>query len=255
MFTPKDIDEVHVSVTFTWDMKRAEWLRRQWEGFAAKVLIGGPAYGDPGNGFVPGRYLKTGITITSRGCPNQCWFCYAWKREGPIRELPIRPGHIVQDNNLLACSTDHQRAVFDMLVDQKKKGRRAQLTGGLEAARFTEWHVLQLWRVRPERVFFAYDIPEDLEPLKRAVGLLHAMDFPGIARSHHFGAYVLCGYPGDTLEAAESRCRAVLEMGLIPCATIYDRDMKPIDDRKAWTRFQRSWTRVNLIRPERRGSP
>ena len=50
-FGPPDLfaeaDEVHVNVTFTYDMDRAEQLAEQW------------------------RHV-------SRGCPNRCWFCSVW---------------------------------------------------------------------------------------------------------------------------------------------------------------------------------
>lgn len=129
-----EADEVHISVTFTWDKPWAEWAARQWER-VAPVKIGGPAYNEPGGEFVPGMYLKKGYVITSRGCPNRCWFCAVPKREGDrLRELPVRDGWIVQDDNLLACSRSHIDEVFSMLARQPY---RPQFTGGLEAALLT----------------------------------------------------------------------------------------------------------------------
>ena len=72
LFMP-EYNEIHISVAFTWDIERAKWLAKQWE-FVAPVKIGGPAVNGEGNGFVPGQYLRHGVTITSRGCPNRCWF-------------------------------------------------------------------------------------------------------------------------------------------------------------------------------------
>ena len=87
-----EADEVHISVAFTWDIPWAEWAARQWER-VAPVKIGGPAYNEPGGEFVPGMYMKKGYVITSRGCPNRCWFCAVPKREGgQLRELPVRDG-------------------------------------------------------------------------------------------------------------------------------------------------------------------
>ena len=88
---PEDITEVHVSVAFTWDMERAERLAYAWERIAP-VKMGGPAFNQPGGEFVPGRYLRDGYTITSRGCFNFCWFCAVWKREKGLTELPIHDG-------------------------------------------------------------------------------------------------------------------------------------------------------------------
>jgi len=160
-----DVDEVHVSVTFTWDLPKAEYLAEAW----SRVLptkIGGPATGKPGGIFEPGMYLKPGYVITSRGCPNRCWFCAVWRREGnEVRELPIRDGWNVLDDNLLACTEKHIRSVFSML---KKQPKRAQFTGGLEAARLRDWHIELLRDLKPKQMFFAYDEPDDWEPLVEA---------------------------------------------------------------------------------------
>jgi len=57
-------DEIHISVSFTYDMERAEILAKQWER-VAPVKIGGPATGEAGGDFVPGMYIKKGAVITS----------------------------------------------------------------------------------------------------------------------------------------------------------------------------------------------
>lgn len=66
-----EADEVHVSVTFTYDKDKAEQLAEQWR-HVAPVKIGGVAYDDTSLEFIPGRYLRPGYTITSRGCPRRC---------------------------------------------------------------------------------------------------------------------------------------------------------------------------------------
>ena len=42
MLVPPEVDEVHISVTFSWDLRRAEWLGKQWEQIAP-VKYGRPA--------------------------------------------------------------------------------------------------------------------------------------------------------------------------------------------------------------------
>jgi len=75
-FGPPDMfveaDQIHIDVTFTADLPKAESLAREWR-HVAPVQIGGVALGDPGCEFVPGRYIKRGYTFTSRGCPRRCW--------------------------------------------------------------------------------------------------------------------------------------------------------------------------------------
>lgn len=232
-------DEVHVSVSFSWDMREAERLARSWS-WVAPVKIGGPATGMAGGEFEPGFYIRDGYTITSRGCPNRCWFCEVWKREGDVRELPIRDGWNVLDDNLLACSDAHIRSVFSMLA---RRDRRAEFTGGLEAARLKQWHIDELRALRPAQIFFAYDGPEDREPLHEAGKMLLASGFT--RASHALRSYVLIGYPKDTFDAAEYRLRDCLDAGFLPMAMLY-RDKEGKRDPE-WARFQRQWARPAIV--------
>lgn len=234
---PPDVDEVHISVTFTYDIPKAEKLARAWKG-VAPVKMSGPGLGDPGGDFTPGMYVRKGYVITSRGCPNNCWFCDVHKREGGIRELPSTEGWNLLDSNILACSMDHVISVFEMLKRQSK----AQLTGGLEAARLTNKHVALLWDLRPEQMFFAYDTLDDLEPLREAGRLLRYANF---TRSH-LRCYVLIGYPKDTMEKAEKRLMEAWESGFMPMAMLWKN--KDGDTKKEWRRFQRKWARPVLIK-------
>jgi len=112
LFRPDDrATPVHVSVTFTWDIDEGKRLQNAWSGYYDDVKIGGPAFGDAGEHFRSGVYLKKGVTITSRGCPRRCPWCVVPGREGAIRTLPIEAGNIIQDNNILACPDSHIRDV------------------------------------------------------------------------------------------------------------------------------------------------
>lgn len=235
------IDAVHVSVTFTDDMPRAEALAREWERIAP-VSIGGPATGMRGEEFIPGMYLRQGYVITSRGCPNRCWFCSVWRREGEdVRELPITEGHNVLDDNLLACSEAHVRGVFEML--SRQKCGTVEFTGGLEAALLRPWHVDLLAKLRPRQAFFAYDEPRDYEPLLVAGKMLREAGITVSTRIPR--AYVLIGYPKDTLFAAESRLMETLDAGFIPHAMLYQDGKR--NPRRDWQRLQREWARPAII--------
>lgn len=235
-----DADEIHISVTFTWDLPHAEWLEKQWR-HVAPTRIGGPATGERGEDFTPGMYMKRGYVITSRGCPNKCWFCSVWKRDGVIRELPITDGWMVQDDNLLACSDHHIHAVFDML---KRQPYKPEFTGGLEAARLKEWHVVELRALKPKQLFFAYDTPDDYEPLYQA-GLLLKKHFDYYP-SHNMRCYVLCGYPDDTLDNANTRMHKTIEAGFTPMAMLY-KDYLRGEQSREWSTFQREWSRPAII--------
>lgn len=235
-----EADEVHISVAFTWDIPWAEWAAEQWK-YVAPVKVGGPAYNEPGGEFIPGMYMKHGYVITSRGCPNRCWFCQVPKREGfQIRELPIRDGWIVTDDNLLACSENHINEVFDMLSRQP---HRPKFVGGLEAALLTPDMAVRLKGLKPEIMYFAYDTPNDLDPLIQAGKYLLNAGFT--KSSHILKCYVLCGYKGDTFDNAQKRMGEAWKAGFIPFAMLY-RDCDGKTD-KEWRKFQREWANPIIV--------
>jgi len=233
LITPR-YDEVHISVAFTWDIQKANDLAIQWRRHAKEIKIGGCAFGDKGDLFVPGVYLKPGVTITSRGCPNNCPFCFVPKREGRIRELPIVEGNIIQDNNLLACSKEHIRKVFSML----RKQRHIDFAGGFESARVTDEIVEDLRGLSIYQIWLAYDHPNAEQPLKQAVNRLSKY-----FKRDKIWCYVLIGYGEDTLEKAENRLRRAWEIGTKPFAMLY----KPKEYARDWKLLQRNWTRPAII--------
>ena len=237
LFAPM-YDEAHISTVFTWDIKKAYSLVNAWRAKAITIRVGGPAFDDPGAEFISGRYLKKGVTITSRGCPNNCYFCFVPKREGKIRELPIVSGNIIQDNNLLACSKTHIACVFSMLKGQ----RHIDFSGGFEASRITDEIVEQLRGLRIYQIWLAYDMPGQNKALIRAVERLKKFFSRAKIR-----CYVLIGYKGDTIERAEKRLKEVFIIGTLPFAMLY-RDEKNTPHSKEWKRFQRLWTRPAIIK-------
>lgn len=237
----QDVDRVMVSCTFSWDAHRAYALAEMWEKIAPTEL-GGPAMDTIGGNFTPGIFLRDGYTITSRGCPEKCWFCGAWKRDGAAaRELPIYPGWNVLDDNLLACSDLHICKVFSMLRKQK---RRVEFTGGLHAARLKPWHVDLLCELKPRpAIWLAYDEDRDLDPLREACRILSEAGWT--AKSHRLRAYVLCGYHGDTKTGAEDRMRTVIAAGATPMAMVY-RGKDGIEA-EGWHEWARQWIRPACI--------
>jgi hypothetical protein len=248
-FGPPDLfaeaDEVHVSVTFTYDKAAAERLAEQWK-FVAPVKVGGVAYGDTSLEFIPGRYIRSGYTITSRGCPRRCWFCGVWKKWPKANPLPIYDGWNVLDDNLLACPRDHVEAVFAML--RRQKGRVA-FTGGLEALSLQDYQVDLLASLTPKpTMFWAYDPGDEFETLEYAARRMLAAGFT--AESHRLRVYVLIGYPKDTFDLAERRLRQMESIGFTPMAMLW-RPETPSQERHApppeWQTFQRRWARPAII--------
>lgn len=239
-------DEVHVSVTFSADIPTAERLADQWR-HVAPVQIGGTAFGDPGaDYFEPGKYIKPGYVLTSRGCPRRCWFCDVWKRRPVATPIPINDGWNILDDNLLACPEPHVRAVFAMLASQN---RRVEFTGGLEALALQDYHVDLLASLKPRpNMFFAYDPGDAFDTMVSAARRLLAAGFT--ARSHRLRSYVLIGYPFDTLDKADKRLRDVLGLGFTPHAMLWQPSEPAAQKWKPgpeWRRFQRLWARPAII--------
>lgn len=248
-FGPPDLfaeaDEVHISVTFTYDKAIAERLAEQWR-YVAPVKIGGVAYGDTSLEFIPGRYVKPGYTITSRGCPRRCWFCGVWKKWPTPNVMPIYDGWNILDDNLLACPRGHVEAVFAMLRRQR---RRVEFTGGLEALSLEDYQVDLLASLTPRpTMFFAYDPGDAFETLESAAKRMLEAGFT--ARSHRLRCYVLVGYPKDTFDLATHRLNEMLRIGFTPMAMLW-RPETPSQERHKpapeWRAFQRRWARPAII--------
>ena len=125
----------------------------------------------------------------------------------------------------------------------KRQNEKPVFTGGLEAKLLKPWHVTLLREVKAKRMYFAYDTPDDYEPLVCAGKILQD---GGISRaSRRAYCYVLIGYQGDTMKKAEKRLRDAWRAGFFPYAMLY-RDEKGETDPE-WRKFQRNWVRPQLI--------
>jgi hypothetical protein len=236
IFTPQ-YDEVHISTVFSWDIPRANELAKQWSG-KGLVKIGGPAIsGEPITPFQSGMYLRPGITITSRGCPNRCCFCLIKQDLIEFDDFP--EGNIIQDNNILACSARHWRLVIDMLKNQ----REIEFKGGLEARRLTPQKVEDLKILRIKSLWFACDTPEAIPEIRKVGKLLK--DF----KRKKLYCYVLIGK--DQREEKE-RLNKVYEAGFYPFAQLY-KAVEPIAYSHDWKMFQRQWSRPAAIYAMKKG--
>jgi hypothetical protein len=231
-----DHDEVHVSCTFTWDIPEAERLAAEWQFVSKKVKIGGPAFGDQPDEFTPGLYVRQGITFTSRGCPNNCPFCFVPRNEGRLREIAIQQGSIIQDNNFLACSRSHRAKVYEMLKGQGQ----VNFKGGLEAARLTDWDIEEMRGLHIAELWIACDTREAIPRATRTIMRLRAAGF----KQYQIRCYVLIG---DDMNENQARLEAVFEAGALPFAQLFqDEDRRKYS--KKWEDFARLWSRPALYK-------
>jgi hypothetical protein len=233
--------EVHISVVFTWDIAKAISLMKNWQKCCQILKMGGPAFDDRGGEFVAGKYLKRGITITSRGCPHKCSFCLASKREGGIRELPIVEGNIIQDNNILACSESHIDKVFKMLERQTA----IEFKGGLEARLVTPEMADRLRGLKIKSLWLACDTAGALPVTKRAISVLQKVGFT----LNHIYCYVLIG---KDRHEEKRRLEEIFAAGAIPFAQLYRNEADDIQYSQEWRSFQRRWSRPAIIKSKQK---
>lgn len=245
LFRPQDDLPVRVSVTFTWDMNEGQRLYRAWSAHYSDVQIGGPAFGDPGGEFEPGKFIKQGVTITSRGCLKRCAWCFVPNREGSVRELQVKDGWIIQDNNFLACSMEHIKVVIEMLKHQKHP---AEFKGGLDATLLTESHLSLFDEIRIKAMWFACDTPAGIKPLERAARILD-----GISQNKLY-CYAMVGHNGETLADAERRLEYIYKLGFLPFAQLFQMD-RGWEYPQEWKRFARKWSRPAIFKTYMKSLP
>lgn len=236
-----DIEAVHISVTFSWDLEIADDLYETWQILGVPVFVGGPAFDDRMGDFTPGMYVKPGMVFTSRGCSKECWFCSVPRcSRGIIRELPICDGYNICDDNILGTSEAHFRSVIDMLRRQKE---RAVFSGGLEPALLQPWHAELLKSINPKTMYTAYDTKDDYEAIRQMASILWAAGFS--PKGHQIKCYCLCGYEGDSFDDAEKRMNQIMDVGFLPFAMLY-RDESG-QTREEWRKFQREWANSFIV--------
>lgn len=236
LFRP-EADEVHVSVTFTWDLAEGSRLADAWREYYPIVKLGGVAFGDDGD-FIPGRYVKHGVTFTTRGCNNNCHFCSVHGREGKLREIKdFAPGYIIADNNLLQASQSHIERVFEMLKSQKKA---AVFSGGIQASLVDDRFANLLKTIKVSQLFLAADTMNAIKPLEKA---LQKLAFLG---RNKLRVYTMIGL--ETIDEALERLTTVWKLGGMPFAQLYQPPEKLIDYPKEWRDLARNWSRPAIMR-------
>lgn len=175
------------------------------------------------------------------------WAARQWERVAPVKiggPAYNEPGGefvpgMYMKKGYVITSRGHIDEVFTMLARQP---HRPQFVGGLEAALMTPAMAERLHELHPDSLFFAYDTPSDLEPLKAAGKML--LDAGLTKVGNRLRCYVLIGYKGDTFEKAQKRMGEAWRAGFMPFAMLY-RDREGKFD-KTWRRFQGQWANPTI---------
>ena len=241
LFMPIDVDEIHISTIFSWDIEKALRLKRNYELYYPKVSVGGPAFADRSYDpqFVSGRYVKKGITITTRGCNFKCPFCLVNKKEGKFRDINIEQGNIIQDNNILLASKEHLRKVFDMLKTQKG----IKFLGGLDKRLLKDWHIEELRSLRIKELWLAFDDWYGVREFKRVTDKLKKAGF----NRNKIRCYVLAGF-NEPIQVSEERLRFVYDCGALPFIQKYRDENNDNQISKKDKAFIRKWSRPAIIK-------
>lgn len=208
----------HLSIVFTWELKkaysRAVWHRAQ----GLKVRAGGPALFHPRMRAVLEGVAEIGgdlpdvvsrhnplATFASRGCPVNCWFCIVPPLEGTTFTLEpdflVRP--VLCDSNLSALPVEYQDHIIGRYQAEGVELKDAcqgfePLT--FDGATFERWRRINRgpWR-------FAYDELAEREPVREMFRILEPV------RSRLKRVYVLIG--NEPFEDCMRRIQEVIDWG------------------------------------------
>ena len=125
----------------------------------------------------------------------------------------------------------------------KHQDHKPVWTGGIEAKILKPWQAKLMKEARTQRLYCAYDTPDDYEPLVEAGKIFRDAGFT--VASHTLCCYCLIGYKGDTFEKAEKRLTDTIRAGFMPYAMLYRDKDGNVDPE--WRKFQREWCRPIIV--------
>lgn len=125
----------------------------------------------------------------------------------------------------------------------KRQKQRPVFSGGLEPEYMTAEKAALLVECKPKTLYTAYDTLDDYEHLRNMAKLLWEAGLS--RRSNTVKCYMLCGYPEDSMEAAEKRARQIMELGFLPFAMLYRGEDGETD--REWRKFQREWANAVIV--------
>jgi hypothetical protein len=134
--------------------------------------------------------------------------------------VPVGDNPWVGDNNILATSWEHQQLV----VERLKGVRNLDLNSGFDDRIFVrdmDKYYNLYSQLKMERWRFAYDKPEQKEPLTACVNYLHSKG----VRYSEISVFCLVGWPGTTFEQGRAKLQYLVDIETSP----YPMRYRPLD--------------------------
>jgi hypothetical protein len=134
--------------------------------------------------------------------------------------VPVGENPWIGDNNILATSWEHQVSMVEKLKDV----RNLDLNSGFDDRIFAMnpekyWDLYS--RLHLERWRFAYDKPDQKEPLTKCVEFLHSKG----VRYSSISVFCLVGWPGTTFEEGKEKLQYLVDIDTSP----YPMRYRPLD--------------------------
>lgn len=164
------------------------------------------------------------VSMTTRGCPNNCAFCHVCAKEGRVSQRVADVGLFyngqpiikVLDANITACRD--KRSIFREYINT---GAVIDFTQGLDIRLVDDDDIYDLGRMRIKRPHFAWDDPDvDLTLYFERFKARYRRKDPGTV-------YVLTNFGNgsteDHVEKALYRIEVLSSIGFSPFVMVYDR--------------------------------
>lgn len=162
----------------------------------------------------------------TRGCPNNCPFCFVSQKEG-LKSVKVadlsewwngQKEIILLDPNILACKD--KRELLEQLAES---GAKVDFTQGLDARFITPDIARLLTKIKIKRVHFAFDLMKNekqiIKGLKTFIEIANPKPWECIV-------YVLTNY-NTTFNEDYYRIKKIKELGLDPDVRIYRKESLP----------------------------
>lgn len=222
----------YISVVFSWNIPKAQQFAKTFRQCGSMDYIGGPAFLEKSQmsrelDETPPDYsiypkVDYSYLLTSRGCPNNCSFCYIRRIEPSSYVLDNWRNHfrrgsfhaLIIDSNFLAQPIDHIKSVISHLKENKIL---VDFNQGLDPKLIDERSIKILKQAKWSVIRTAFDELAEENEVQNAIRLIRE----NITNNHrNIRVYCLIGFK-ETFEQDLYRIQKIIEWGASPYTMRY----------------------------------